>query len=367
MAENTGVSRGDGTAHLIRSHWGSFLPAFRRSLPIVLAVLALAAPASAARPAVKRVSLSNLTVETRPFRDAVLTGGVFRLVRRPTDTGGVYTTKDGVQIHVNVSSSYQPDQVAPQAVADFFDSLLHGSELGKITVNIRTLAETQAVCGIEALACYDPRDLSMYVPGEDSEGVALEQILAHEYGHHVAASRNNAPWPALALGPKYWASYENICYRAVKHQVYPGDEGDHYTLNPGEGWAETYRLLNARRVGTWPDIGWPIVDTLFYPDDTALQLAEKDVLRPWTGPTVKKTIRGKLRRNEFRRWTLHPSLDGGPAVASVRGKAITAFFDASNRQISPGAKRSSVPVCGDRLLQVAVQGTGRFTLSYSLP
>jgi hypothetical protein len=338
----------------------------RRSVLVVAAALALAAPAAAARPTLKHVDPANLSVRTRQFRDAVLTTGVSHLVRRPADTGGLYTTKDGVQIRINVSDSYAPDQVAPQAVADFFDSLLHGPELAKITVNIRTLTETQAVCGADALACYDSRDQQMYVPGEDPEGVALEQVLAHEYGHHVAAGRNNAPWPAIALGPKYWASYEDICRRAVDHQVYPGDEDTHYTLNPGEGWAETYRLLNARRLGTWPDIGWPVVDPLFYPNDTALQLAERDVLKPWTAPTVKKTIKGRLRRNQFRHWTLRPKLDG-PATVVVKGQAIAAFFDSANRQISPGARRSSVTLCGDRLLQVAVQGTGKFTLSYSLP
>jgi hypothetical protein len=292
-----------------------------------------------------------------------------RVVRRPADTGGVYTTADGTPIRITISASYQPDQVAPQAIADFFGSLLHGPELGQIVVNVRTLDETKAVCGVEALACYDSRDHSLYVPGEDPQGVALEQILAHEYGHHVAESRSNAPWPAFALGPKYWASYENVCKKAVAHQVYPGDEGDHYKLNPGEGWAETYRVLNARRVGTWPDIGWPIVDPLFAPDDLALAAAERDVLHPWTAPTVKKTIRGKLRRREFRRWLVQPTLDG-PATVVLKGGgtgARTAFFNSLSRQVSPGARRSSMTVCGDRALQVAVQGTGAFTLTYTLP
>jgi hypothetical protein len=340
-------------------------------LAALLAAVALSAgpAAAAARPEVKRVRLSNLVRPARPFRDTILRARVPRAVDRPSDTGGTYTTPDGTAIKVVVSASYQPDETRNQGLADFFGSLVHGTELSAITVDMRTLPEVQGVCGgEEALACYDPNAQTLFVPGEDPEGVPLEQILAHEYGHHVAFSRLNPPWNAYVLGPKRWASYQNLCEKAVNGQVFPGDEGEHYTLNPGEGWAETYRVLNARRIGTWTDIGWPIVDASFMPSDPALALAEQDVVQPWTGPTVVKTIKGTLKRRELRKWRLTPVLDG-TAVATVHAVkgARTAFFDPLGKQISNGAGHSSLTICGQRQMYVAVQGTGKFTLTYSLP
>jgi len=67
-------------------------------------------------------------------------------------------------------------------------------------------------------------------------GVPLEQILAHEYGHHVSANRSNPPWQAVDWGPKRWATYLGVCPHAVRGEMFPGDEGAAYELNPGEGW-----------------------------------------------------------------------------------------------------------------------------------
>ena len=339
-------------------------------LAALLAAIGLSAgPAAAARPELKQLRLANISTQARPFRDTVLDARVPRVVKRPSDTGGTYTTADGTAIKVVVSASYQPDDQRNQGLVDFFGSLVHGPELGEITIDVRTLPEVQALCGSqEALACYDPNDRTIHVPGEDPEGVPLEQILAHEYGHHVAFSRLNPPWSAYVLGPKRWASYEGICGKAVAGTVFPGDEGEHYMLNPGEGWAETYRLLNARKVGTWADIGWPVVDPLFMPDDPALALAEQDVTQPWTAPTVTKTIRGTLKKHQFRKWRLTPTLDGTAIVTLHAAKgARTAFFDAVGKQLSNGAARSTLTICGQREVYVAVQGTGKFTLTYSLP
>src|SRR5205814_2710967 len=101
--------------------------------------------------------------------------------------------------------------------------------------------------------------------------------------------------------------------------MFPGDEGAAYELNPGEGWAEAFRLANSLRVGTWPDIGWPIVDDVFRPNATALDLVAQDVLTPWTAPAPRE-VGGVLRRGEVRRVRIATPLDG-TATATGTGPA----------------------------------------------
>ena len=47
--------------------------------------------------------------------------------------------------------------------------------------------------------------------------------------------------------------------------------GEHYRLNPGEAFAETYRVLNEQKLGL-PQEQWNIVTTSLFPDATALSL-----------------------------------------------------------------------------------------------
>jgi hypothetical protein len=345
----------------------------RSALALIVTALAAAlaaAPAGSSTHGRQLLRPAGLLAPSRPFHDAVL-------ARKPStarglyDSGGVYTTKDGISVRVVVSASYALDAAANQAIVDFLGFLLHGPELGKLTVYVGTFEETQRVCGVEALACYIPSLSALYMPGEVPEdvGVPIEQILAHEYGHHVAANRSNAPWDAGTWGPKRWADYEGVCQHALHAEMFPGDESAHYTLNPGEGWAESFRLANAQRAGSWLDIGWPIVDDIFRPDTTALGLVATDVLQPWTAATTYR-IRGMLKRRQLRKFRIATPLDGSvtAAVQAKRG-ALTAFFDAGGRQISPGGRRSTATVCGQSSLWIGVQAVraGAFAITYSTP
>ena len=95
----------------------------------------------------------------------------------------------------------------------------------------------------------------MVAPGETVADIAPEEVVRHEYGHHIAFNRLNAPWTAVDWGPKRWASAANVCARVARREAYPGDEGSNYALNPGEAWAEAYRLMDERKAGittaTW--------------------------------------------------------------------------------------------------------------------
>jgi hypothetical protein len=58
------------------------------------------------------------------------------------------------------------------------------------------------------------------VAGADVGGVPVEQALAHEYGHNIAAYRLNTPWPAIDSGPKRLATYENVCANVYAGKMY---------------------------------------------------------------------------------------------------------------------------------------------------
>ena len=73
--------------------------------------------------------------------------------------------------------------------------------------------------------------------------------MRHEYGHHVAQSPPEHAVAAIDWGPKHWASAANVCARVSRREAFPGDEGSNYARNPGEAWAEAYRLMDERKAG----------------------------------------------------------------------------------------------------------------------
>ncbi len=224
--------------------------------------------------------------------------------------GGATTASNGEVVQVYVSDAYQSEPNTPLRWADFFTRLLHGSELQLVRVHVATLAELQTVCGNRAIGCFGGGEL--YIPGEiaGSARVTPEEIARHEYGHHVGLNRANPPWDAIDWGTKRWASQLGICRRAKENTVYPGNEDWGYTLNPGEGLAESYRVLNELRQGATA-FSWTLVDGSFSPDAAALAALEQDVLTPWTGQTAS-TVKGRFtaKTAKTRTWRLATPLDG---------------------------------------------------------
>jgi hypothetical protein len=259
-------------------------------IALTLGPAAAAGAGAAAHARVERVSIRELQGGPVSFRDAVL-GGTRRLASLPSPGrwGGRTVSLSGETVNVEFSDAYPVDPVAQQQMADFVTSLYHGSELALATFYFAPLQEIGQLCGTGAEGCYFASEGLIIAPGEDlPDGTSVETIAAHEFGHHIARHRDNAPWNALTWGAKRWASYESICSRQQIGTAFPGSEGvDNYRLNPGEGWAETYRLLNFQHyAGTdWQPAPW-IADQSFYPDAGALQAALEDVVDPWTGPTT---------------------------------------------------------------------------------
>jgi len=274
--------------------------------------------------------------------------------------GRGYTTSTGETVTVSVSDSYPADDAVGQAWADWFAGLVHGSELQLLHVYVATPQEVQSECGnADALGCYGSNML--IVPGEAVDGVDPKLIATHEYGHHVAFNRANPPWIAVDWGPKRWASYANVCARTTAGTAYPGDEADHYRQNPGEAFAETYRLLNETKAGATNFI-WPVVDGSFYPDAGALQAVEQDVLQPWTTPTTR-SVRVRFPKGK-RVWTLQLAtpLDGllDVDVTLPTGALDDVSLVAAGRVLVQGLwsgaheKKLAYQICGQRSLQLRV-------------
>ncbi len=297
----------------------------------------------------------------------------------PGFSGGPVTAADGETVTIYVEQELlAADPGIPQRFADLLASLVHGSELGSLNLYLATLDRVHQVCGLGSFGCYSPNARSIVAVGQDVRGIAARSIVTHEYGHHVANSRTNDPWPAIDWGTKRWSSYENVCKRQKAGELFPGDEGLNYELNPGEDFAETYRVLNERRAGV-PEMPWQVVDQGLYPDQTALDLLAQDVTSPWTG-NMTSTLQGRFTaRATGRGFRIQTPLDG-TFSASLQAPANSRFtlrvVDLSSGgqlgyAATAGALKSvKFELCGQRSLQIQVKrvrGAGPFTLTVSQP
>ena len=246
-----------------------------------------------------------------PIVDTQITTAAVSAIAPAGYWGGEYRVSTGEAVTVYASNSYPVDPALGQRWADFLATLVHGAELSTVTVLLATPEQISRTCGQDAVACYSSRGAQLYAPGEDpGSDLSAEAVITHEYGHHIAANRSNAPWLALDWGPKRWASAMQVCAKARRGVLVPGAEDPvQYTENPGEGWAETYRVLNERKAGR-SETPWQIVDQALYPTAAALTAAEQDVVAPWqTGTSTTQTV-ALTRTKKTRTFTVGAQLDG---------------------------------------------------------
>lgn len=297
----------------------------------------------------------------------------------PGFTGGAVTASDGETVNVYVSDALLAvDPGAAQRWADALAGLVHGPELSEVTLNVATLDRVRQICGAGALGCYDGRSDTIVAIGQDLPGVTALSVVTHEYGHHIANTRKNDPWSSVEWGAKRWASAQNVCRRTRAGELVPGDEGRFYTLNPGEAFAEDYRVLNERRAGL-PESPWQVVDRSLYPDQAALDSLAEDITNPWTGNTTT-TYRSFLGSYASGRgFRVATPLDG-TFVARLTSPAKTTFalrlVDPITNKVlgiaAPTGRVESIQIsaCGQRTIQVQVKrvsGFGAFTLAVSKP
>ena len=340
--------------------------------------MATAASAQAAAQRVESPRLDDIALAGEAVNDSTISRSTASALLAPgTFWGGTYTASTGEQVTVYFSNRYPQDPSAGQRWANFLASLIHGSELSSLTTYLAPPDEVQRSCGSGALACYSDKQNLLVAPGTDpAVDLSAEAVVTHEYGHHVAAHRSNDPWPAIAFGPKRWASYEQVCSRARAKKLFPGaEQSPLYELNPGEGWAETYRVLNERKAGlTEPP--WDIVDQSLYPDATVLAAAEQDVTSPWQSGTTIARTGSVTRAKRVRNYSVSTPLDGTLAVTlktPARARLSLDVFRGSTRiGHAPGRGTLSInsEVCGARTLRVRVarlSGAGAFQLTVSKP
>ena len=293
--------------------------------------------------------------------------------------GGLVTTSTGEAVNVQVSDALPVDTSTPEGWAEFLTALTHGPEVSLLTTYIATLDEVQEICGSRALGCYSRNQ--MVAPGDTTvPDVSPEEVVRHEYGHHIAMHRLNAPWVAIDWGPKNWASAADVCARTTRKEAFPGDEGSNYARNPGEAWAEVYRLMDERKAGITAAT-WPIIAPSFYPTEAALQAAERDVLQPWSAgkTTLFTRVFGKATKKV---WLipLPTPLDGdlrisatvpnggNPEIALVAVNRSTVIRRA--RWVGQRVKSLTASVCGQRALFVRVTqrgALGRVRVSVATP
>jgi hypothetical protein len=290
--------------------------------------------------------------------------------------GGRLELAAGEAVTVHVSEAYADDPDAARRWADYLGALVHGEELNVLEAYIASPDEVRELCRADALGCYGGDTIISI--GETVDGVTPEEVVAHEYGHHVAHNRANPPWRAIDYGTKRWASYAGICERAAAAEVFPGDEGLRYQLNPGEGFAEVYRALveSKRGAGTF---AWSLVDGSFYPDREALARVEQDVLRPWSRSKPAMT-RARVRSGT-RTWTttVATPLDGDLEVSVKLAPGAGARLDvldgrgggtaARGLWASVTEQRASFRICGSRTVRVRVAARAgtRFSLGVASP
>jgi hypothetical protein len=281
--------------------------------------------------------------------------------------GGTYYTKTGEPVRVNFSDVYAADPTTAQSYVDFLGELTHGQEISRVTLWIAEPMLVQLMCGADTLGCYSPDSQFLTVIGNDVPGYTVEEVLTHEFGHHIANNRSNAPWAGSTWGTKRWASYEDICNRTENGVAYPGDEGQHYAQNPGEAFAESYMFLNAQRFGValppWD------YDPMFQPDSQSLSSILKDVMSPWTGPRTF-VWKGKVaKKGAARAATLSTELDGNASFRVVAPPGSVFQIYANGTLVHSARGGTTGTICGTRALKTRVIGgtKGNFRVTATIP
>jgi hypothetical protein len=122
----------------------------------------------------------------------------------------------------------------------------------------------------------------------------------------------------------------------------PGDESARYTLNPGEAFAEDYRVLNERREGL-SETPWQVVDQSFYPDQTTLDAVAADVTTPWTGPTTTALHSSFTSRATGRGFRVATPLDGTFRVTLASREAARSLCGWSIRPAATSSATQPAP------------------------
>lgn len=333
-------------------------------------VLGAPVAALASVAAIALIAAAGPAAATPPPRDTLLDReAAARGAVTSASGSGSFVSADGQKVMVRWSNPYGPGEA--QSIVDFLGALAHGKELGSLRVFLATPGQLEAICGPRALACYSPFELEMVIAGQPGsiDGLSREFLVAHEYGHHVARSRNNHPWSALTWGPKFWASQQEVC-RGVRSGRFDPFTG--YWNHPGEAFAETFAFLHFPAHTPWQ---WSFPA----PDAGSYAALRRDIRRPWTKNRGWR-FTGTLARGEGKDlFRVRTPLDGrlavtlrtpadadfGLFVLPARRERTLARSDGGG-----GRERIKFMICGRNSLRIAVRrvsGSGPYVLRVSRP
>lgn len=332
-------------------------------------ILLLAAPAAAAARLPR--GLFAVPSPTLAPRDTVVhSAGAASARISSTASDGRYSIGDGSEdtIAVNVTADCEATctDADPEAIARTIGTFIHGPEVDLLAVQLDTPFQLGFDCGFDAQSCYFDGENKIVLSGDDEDApdsASREFVLAHEYGHHVAAHRDlPAPFPsAIDWGTERWASVEHVCQGHREGAFFPGDEGTHYYEDPGEAFAESFAY------NRFPDEGvpWGWAPAL-KPSAASFAAIRRDTLSPWLGRTAF-TISGRTPRSGVAVEQIRTPFDGLVSVGPVgepglgyeliirnrSGKVLR-----TSRQGVSFHHRLDYTVCGQSRLRVAVRATG---------
>jgi hypothetical protein len=357
--------------------------------------LALAAPAGAATRRQAQALAFAVPIPAVPMRDVVIEHpsraqarafGSAPVARYPVNDGA------GRSVDVQLSPGCAATCTNPQVIANFLGTLPHGDEMNLLTVVLVNpdLGEMTAYCGSStALSCYYPSQNRIIASGHDftdpGDNATRNYVLAHEYGHHVANHRNNAPFanPAIDWGPKNWAGFAGVCQGVRAGRYFPGAQTlPHYYDNPGEAFAESFaRTVFPNDPVPWE---WPHFPE---PRPAAFPAIRRDALDPWNGPDAdQRSGRFPKKQKRKRRTKVNRKVkrfdtprDGdmkltlnGPDRANLALK----LFGSDGRLIAQSdgvgsQEQVSFQICGERHFTAIVRRhsrrRSRFSLNALLP
>ena len=329
-------------------------------------------------------SQPNVVIRDRvlPLRRGARSAAVSDIIPANAFSGS-YTAK-GMKIKIAISPSYAADAAEAQSWADFLADLPQRGDAATMTVYFAPLREMERICGDAAVACYqwnDSGSIAILLGETAPDGTSVEEAAAHEFGHHIANRRSNAPWSAMSLGPKRWATKLNVCQAVRGGTMFPNYQGDNYRLNPSEGWAEAYRVSAAQN-----PTDWGIVSHIFRPNAATQKIALLDATSPWPGNASSsrsgKLLKGRPRTAKF---TFPVPLDGTVKVGIKSSRGLNAdldLYDAFSTRIGSSRLRGrsdsvTRTLCGrealspvDRSVVARVtraSGSGSFKLTASTP
>ena len=254
---------------------------------------------------------------------------------------------------IYASTSYPQDDATGQKWADFVASLVHGPEIARVRIFLQPSREIRATCGR-----HGPRLLrrSRRRAVRARRGRSRRPDRRGDRRARVRPPRRGQPREQPVAGRRlrhealvdHGAASAPACAPASSR---PGTRTTNYERNPGEAYAEAYRVLNERKLGL-PETPWEIVDETPVPGRRRARRARAGrrvaVARRRDPPLQRRRPRRAPTRSR-RRSTAPCARRFAPAR-----RGTVEILGSSGTRLANGPATASATVCGDRSVRVRV-------------